>query len=355
MFSKQEGLSLVEMMIAVALASVLGMTGYSLYQFSKKNSDRMMDDIQTTITRLGASAVIKRDLSAADLSFNFLNILDDKKLPFFTLSKNQYCKHNKCSREITLSLSANEDISKPVYFIVRKSLLNEVQKLTVHPKAVFDGTVYGGINWQFNSPMYSLSQNHFPQTSWIADRLMLVSSENDFFDCNISSMSNKSSICQLECSGTCDFTIKRPYRFLGVVAPEPSKDLNAIIIDNKDDLLLKNYDVCRPNKTNGCASHIKANVTTTRNLYENLPYTPGADDRTSIYHVEVVKYYLQRENKTTHLMRALGSYKSGRVKFDHAVKIMTGLEAVIFNRVNISNPSIEYRFITAKGEKISNN
>lgn len=345
---KQKGFSLVEMMIAVSLAAILGIGGYSLYIYSKKNTDRISEDIHTAITRLGASSILKKDLSAAELSFNFLNITDDNGLPFFTLAKNQYCKHDECSRELTLSASEENKTSKPIYFILRKSYLNETQKLTVHPKSVFNGKNYAGINWQYDSAMYSLSRKHFPLTSWEEGRMMLVSSENDFYDCNLSSKSNKSSTCLIECNnpGKCDFSIKRPFRFLGVVAPTPSQDLTDLTIENSNSLLLRDYNVCRPNKDNGCANHIQANVTSSKTLYEKLPYIPGADDRTSIYHVNVVKYYLEYSDDKVHLYRSLGEVEGGRVKFGKGIKIMTGLKSIVFSRANVSNPSIEYRFIT---------
>jgi len=350
MKSNQQGFTLVEMIIAMGLATILGVSGYSLYLYSKKNTNRISDDIQTTITRLGASSILKRDLSAAELSFNYINVLDDKGLPFFTHAKNQYCRHDECSRELTLALSPEEKRSKAIYFIIRKSLLNETQKLTIHPKSVFNGKNYEGINWRHDSPTHSLSREHFPLTSWEENRVMLVSSENDFYDCNLSSKSNSSSQCRLECgvSGQCDFTIKRPYRFLGVVNGKPSRDLSEVVVDNSNNLLLRNYNVCRPSKNNSCASYIPVTINSSKNLYEKLPYIPGIDDRTSIYYVDVVKYYLEKSDNTNNvnLMRALGSYEGGRIKFDHAVNIMSGINAMVFSRVNISNPVIEYKFIT---------
>lgn len=356
MISNQRGYSLVEMMIALALATVLGLSGYSLYEYSKKNTDRISDNIQVAITRLGASSILKRDLSAAELSFNYINILDDKNLPFFTHAKDQYCKHNACSRNITLKIKKGEKISRPIYFIIRKSLINEAQKLTVNPRSVFNGSNYAGINWQHNSDIHSISRKHFPLTSWEPKRLMVVRSENDFFDCNLSSKSNTSTMCRIECptSGTCDFTIKRPYQFLGVVQDEPAIDMREVSVDNSAKLFLKDYNICRPSKTDKCASYIPVVINNTRNLYEKLPYIPGADDRTSIYNVEIVKYYLEEsDNNNVNLMRALGSYEGGRVTFKHSIKIMTGLSSVIFSRVNISNPVIEYKFVTTN-KRVSN-
>lgn len=353
MINKQQGFSLVEVMVATALAAVLGVSGYSLYEYAKKSTDRVSDGIQMSIARLGASSILKRDLSSAELSFNYININDDKGNAFFTHAKHQYCRHKDCSRELTLEIKGSDTVSKPIYFIIRKSLINETQKLSVHPRSVFNGHLYAGINWRHNEPTYSLSRDHFPITSWEEKRLMMVASENDFFDCNLSSKSSNASTCIIDCasSGQCDYSIKRPFKFLGMVANKPSIDMNEVRVDSSSNLLLRNYDICRPNKVNSCASKIPANLTTTKEFYEKLPYTPGADERTNLYYVEIVKYYLVKSDPPSKegvsLVRALGSYSSGNVKFEHPVKIMSGLTAVKFSRVNVSNPVIEYQFISA--------
>lgn len=356
MIRKEQGFSLLEITVSVALFGLVGFAAYSLYEYSKKQTNKSTDEIMDSIARLGASSIIQRDLSTSDLSFNFINIPDNNGLSFFTLAKNQYCRHAKCARELTLQLPEDKNISRPIYFITKKTNLNEVQKVAIHPRSVFDGTIYAGINWRYNSDSYSISRDKFPLTIWEPNRLIVLSSETEFYDCGLSSQLNNSKSCQIECSesGMCDFSIKRPYRFIGVVQPHPSIDLQDIQVPESSNLFIKSFNVCRPDKNGGCATNIQTNLNTPKNFYEKLPYVPGSDDRTSLYNVELVKYHLERVNSDTHLVRTVGQHKGNQITFGNPIKIMSGIKAIVFSRVNVSNPVIEYKFnMYRKNQKLN--
>ena len=356
MIRKEQGFSLLEVMVSVALFGLVGFAAYSLYEYSKNQTNKSTDEIMDSIARLGASSIIQKDLSTSDLSFNFVNVTDDSGFSFFTLAKNQYCRHDKCARELTLQLPEDKDTSKAIYFVTKKTNLNEVQKLAVHPRSVFNGTMYSGINWKYDSDAYSISREKFPLTIWEANRLMVLSSETEFYDCGLSSKLNNSTSCQIECavSGMCDFSVKRPYRFIGVVEPRPSIDLQDIKVLEAPNLFIKNFNVCRPNKNGGCATNISTNLSSSKNFYEKLPYVPGSDDRTSLYNVELVKYHLERANSDTHLVRTVGQLQGNQITFGNPIKIMSGIKAIIFSRVNVSNPVIEYKFnMYRKNQKLN--
>jgi Tfp pilus assembly protein PilV len=79
----QKGMSLVEMMVAGAITVGLGLVALNMKTFTERETTRQNLDIQSTISRYGGAMVLMHDLSASEMSFNFLNMKDDNDLPFF--------------------------------------------------------------------------------------------------------------------------------------------------------------------------------------------------------------------------------------------------------------------------------
>lgn len=354
-FRQQQGFTLLEITITLALSGALALAAYSLYNYTNKNTKDSMFEITESVARLNAASIIQKDLSNAELSFNFLNIPDDNSSSFFIHAKNQYCRHKQCARTLTLKPSSGKSKGKSIYLVVKKTNLNEVQTLSIHPRSVFQSSTYAGINWQFNSPTHSISRDKFPLTSWEENRIMLLSSESEFFDCNISSMSSNAKTCQIECNqpGQCDYAIKRSFRFLGIVQPKPSIDLSPLTIKENTSLLSRAFNVCRPNKDNSCAAKIPVTIKDPKSFFEYLPYTPGLDERSNLHLVDIIKYHLIEEGSTNgekeiSLARSIGTIQGNQIIFGHSVKIMSGLDSVVFSRSNISNPVIEYKFKSSR-------
>ncbi len=356
------GFSLLEMTIAIGLSGFLATIGYNLYLFATKETNALSEDIMVTIARFGASKVITRDLSGAEPSFNYLNLADDTGLPFYTFAKNEYCRQEKCSRQLTLEIKPGEMKSRSMYFIVKKSLGKEIQRLSVHPRSVFKpDKSFGGVNWQHTSEQYSISKSNLPESPWIENRIMMLTSEVEFFDCYTSVMQmNNTGTCRVTCSisGTCDYAVKRPFKMLGVVNKSPSADLSYYPINGKEGLLKTNYRVCRPDKDFKCMGvvDIPNGIKSTKTFYEKLPFIPGTDDRTVLTPVEVVEYYLEKPTKEAldHqvlLKRAKASFSNGSIKFEKPLTLMSGIKSIVFSRKNVSNPVVEYKLRKVRMKK----
>lgn len=360
--NNNRGFSLLEVVIAVGLTGFLATVGYNLYQFATKETAVLSEDIMVTMARFGASRVLTRDLSGAEPSFNYVNVNDDDGLPFFTLAKNEYCRQEKCERKLTLELKTGQTRSKSIYFIVKKSVGKEIQRLSVHPRSVFKpDKSYGGPNWQYSSTQYSISKSNLPESPWIEKRLMMLTSEVEFFDCNTSILkTNFTGTCRITCptSGTCEYAVKRPFKMLGVVDKSPSADMTYYPIDNNESLLQTKYRICRPDQEFKCIGEVDltGGIKSTKTFYEKLPYIPGTDDRTVLSPVEIVEYYLEKPSKEAQdhqilLKRARASFSDGAIKFDAPLTLMSGIQAVVFSRANISNPVIEYKLRKVRMKK----
>lgn len=354
MIKNNRGFSLLEIVIALALTGFLGMVGFNLYQFSTKETAVISEDIMVTIARFGASRILTRDLSGAEPSFNYINIDDDSGLPFFTLAKNEYCRQEKCSRKLTLELKEGQKKSNSIYFIVKKSVGKETQKLSISPRHVFKtNNTFGGINWRHNSDEYSISKSKVPDSPWEPNRIVMLSSEIEFFDCNSSVLKmNHTGPCQISCSisGSCNYAVKRPLKMLGVVAPDPSADMNYVAIEGNPNLLATKYNICRPDKNLNCIGKIDilSGVHSTKTFYEKLPYIPGTDPRTVISPVEIVEYYLERpshesDDHLIELKRTTASFNGSSLKFGKSLTLMSGIKSIVFTRSNVSAPVIEYK------------
>ncbi len=355
MINNNRGFSLLEVVIAMALSGFLAMVGYNLYQFANKETAILSEDILVTIARFGASRILTRDLTGAEPSFNYISLDDDDGLPFFTLAKNEYCRQEKCSRQLTLEIKAGQKKSRSIYFIVRKTIGKEIQRYSINPEDVFKvGTdkSFGGINWEHATDR-TISKSVVPESPWEPNRIIMLSSEIEFFDCNTTVLKmNNTGTCRVSCSisGSCDYAVKRPFKMLGVVDPAPSADMTFVSINGNSSLLATKYNICRPDKDLNCIGKIDISqgIHTTKTFYENLPYIPGTDPRTILSPVEVVEYYLERPSAESHdhlieLKRSTASLNGSSLKFGKSLTLMSGIKSVVFNRTNVSTPVIEYK------------
>jgi hypothetical protein len=87
-----------------------------------------------------------------------------------------------------------------------------------------------------------------------------------------------------------------------------------------------------------------------------MPYIPGSDNLASITPVELVRYHLERPNPGSpdnhiFLARSAATIDGGELSFERAHVLMTGIQSIVFTRKNVSNPTIEYKFIKVRYQK----
>lgn len=362
---KQNGFSMIEMMVSLGLAGIATMIVYNIYEFSQKETRILSEDIINTIARFGASRVLTYDLLSAEPSFNYVNMADDNERPFFALAKNEFCRSEKCKRKLTLEITRGQTKSKSFYIIVKRPQGKESLKFSIEPDSVYGADKqYSAINWRKTDVNFSISKSSDrPDSPWQKERLLMLTSEMDFYDCNAPVMSMSGGSCMITCPdpGKCNFVTKRPFRMLGAVNAD-ELDMSFYKIEGAPSNILKtSYDICRPDKNNNCLGRIDltSGLTSTRLFYEKLPYIPGNDNRTSLAPVEVVKYWLERPNAQSgdhmiQLMRSKATFVGGKIEFQKPIILMNGLQSIVFSRVNISNPIIEYKLKKVRMKKSLN-
>lgn len=358
---RESGISMMELTVAMALMAFVGYAAFNYSDHMRKESSFMTEDLQNMISHFGASKVMTKDITGADGTFNFINLADDNGLPFFILARNELCKNDKCSRHFTLEIPEGQIKSKPFYLLVKKPIGPESLKFTIEPTFVYgNNNRYAAMNWRVDNENESISKANRPESPWQKNRLLLVESEMDFYDCLTRTESmNPDNSCPLTCNpaGSCNYVVKRPLHFLGVVNKD-ERDLSYVHVQETPNLLRTRYKLCRPGVSGNCRGLIdlSSGVHSPQTYYEKLPYIPGGDNRTSITPVELIRYHLERKTPTSldhtiQLKRTPATIVGNRLEFQNSLILMSGIKALEFTRVSISNPTIEYKMHKVKARK----
>ena len=362
----QAGVTLVEMVVTLGVMSILGLIIVNVSRYADRQTKIQIEDVQTMIAKLGASKVITQDLANSTPSFNYINIPDDLNQttprPFFVYPKNEFCQEtggNVCRREYKLTIPPGEIRSKPFFIITIRGFKQERLKFPVSVETdVYTSTsprTYIGIN----HPQNIIVNNIVEESPWMKGRLMMLISNNDYYDCynKVKTMANTSA-CTVTCAipGTCDYVAKREFKMLGVVNDD-QKDMSFYPVDERPLLLKTNYSICSVNESMNCSgTNILANLTSTAELFNKMPFSPGLDNGASLSPVELIRYHLERPapNSPDHqirLFRSMASISGSELSFERAHILMTGLQSIVFTRPNISNPTIEYKIIKARTQQ----
>ncbi|MFP5386258.1 MAG: type II secretion system protein J [Bacteriovoracia bacterium] len=360
--SVQSGFSLMEMVVTLALVSFLGLLVIGFYDYSTTQTNIQVESVHTMIEKLGASKVISNDLSGALPSFNYINLEDDldpsNPRPFFVLAKNEYCQggsSTRCQRQFKLEIPEGKTFSKPFFLITVKGFRNELINFprSIEKDVFTSGPpyTYKGLN-DPSKPETNISKGSFPESPWIKGRMMMLTSNEQFFDCfnKVHSVQDSTS-CTLTCatSGACNYVAKRELKMLGVVK-EDEKDLNFYAVAKHPNLLKNKYYLCNINDKLGCENHVDltAGIKSSQELFEKMPFSPGLNNGAFLTPVELVRYHLEKPSPTSRddeirLFRSVAIVSGTSLSFQRAHILMTGIKSFVFSRVNVSNPTIEYK------------
>lgn len=362
----QRGVTLVEMVVTLGVVSILGLIIVNVSRYAERQAKIQIEDVQTMISKLGASKVITRDLANSTPSFNYINLEDDLNegtpRPFFVFAKNEYCQEsagNICKREFKLTIPDGQTLSKPFFVISVRGYNKEKLKFPISTETdVYSSSTpktYIGLNHTANK----ISKDDVPESPWMKGRLIILTSNNDYYDCynKVRTLTDNSS-CPITCStpGTCDYVAKREFKMLGIVNND-EKDLTFHAVSSRPNLLKTNYSICAVNESMGCSgTNISANITSSQTLFEKMPFSPGLDNGSTFSPVELIRYHLERPaaNSPDHqirLFRSVASLSGSTLSFESAHILMTGLQSIVFTRPNISNPTIEYKIIKARTQQ----
>ncbi len=355
----QNGFTMVEMSVALALTAVLGMVIYGVMNYTNRQSKIQTENIQDLILRYGASKVLVRDIANAAPTFNYINIKDDDNLPFFVYSQNEYCQPAAaCSRKFTMEIPANNTLSEPIFFLSVKGGSDEMIRFGIDPSMTFDGSTnsYLGVNYEkVVDSTTGISKDIIPESPWVEDRIVLLQSANSFYDCS-STVNTFSPDPAGNCNVTgTNFATTRQMKMLGKVNSDEI-DMTFYAVASRPNLLKNKYNICRPDQNLNCVINpntANLTITTSKDLIENMPYIPGSDNLASITPVELIRYHLERPAANSPdtkivLMRSVATIVGGQLSFERAHVLMSGIQSIVFTRKNVSNPTIEYKLIKVR-------
>lgn len=359
----QTGFTMVEMMITLGLTAFMGAMVYSVVQWADKETQAETESLLGLTQRFGSTKVLARDIANSTPSLNYINIKDDAGRPFFVFPSREYCLNANCERVFTLKINSGQVVSEPLFFIVVSGLTSEILNLGVDSRMTFDTSAnFLGVNWEKSSnPSLGISKSVEPSSPWIKGRLFMLESVNHFYDCESSTQlftPPVSSNCDVKSppSGVVNFSAARPLKMIGTVNGD-EKDMTFTPVKNRSDLLKTKYQLCRPGVTSSCVvtSNFSGglDIKSSKKLFENMPFIPGSDNQASLVPVELIRYHLERPTPNSPdskivLMRSSATIVGGELSFERAHVLMTGIQSVVFTRPNISNSTIDYRFIKGR-------
>lgn len=354
----QRGLSMIEAIIAMGLFGVLALAVTQFSRKSEKQIEVASERINNTVARLGGSKVMINDIAVSMASFDLLNILDDRGMPFFVYSRSELCMpastdKERCSRKIVLSIPKGEVRSKPFFLIINKGYPSERLQTELSPRRMFAGGTYQSFNPDAADSNLTIAKTASrPDSPWDAGRLILISSVNSFYDCHSMAHGSVGATCDIKCPvpGTCDHATERPLALLGIVKKD-YLDLQPVAVEKQPSLLKTNYLIClKPTCSSSSAKRLE--VVSTKDLIEGLPYLPGLNNNVSYSPVQMVRYHLERPSADAPdhkilLMRSVSTIVGSSISFAKAHILSSGVQGVEFFRENISHPNIKFKLIVA--------
>ena len=357
---RQSGFTMIELTVTLALTAVLGISISGVMKYANRQTKIQTEDIQSLIMRYGASKVLVRDMANAAPSFNYINFKDDNNLPFFVYSQGEACTNAACSRKLTMSIANGATKSNPLFLLTVNGRIDEMIRFGINPTDAFDATSssYIGVN-PAPTATTGISKTVISSSPWEKGRIVFLQTTNSFFDC--SSMVNNfsptpSGSCPITCQGACtDFAVSRQLKMIGVVNNN-EEDMTYTPVLFQPSLFKKAFSICRPDQ-NSCPIKIPIpNLNSARKLFEKMPYIPGSDNLATITPVELVRYHLERPTANSPdnqiiLARSAATIVGGKLSFERAHGLMTGIQSIVFTRKNVSNPTIEYKLIKVRYQK----
>lgn len=312
-----KGFSLVEMMVAVGLSSIVFLAAVGLFKVVNRDTDLSVNILDTAINNLEAETIVKKDLILAKHSFNRLLVVDDQKKYFFDYLMEQSCP-DQCQRTVTLELPKGEgEISRPMYFLTTHPISNNAT--FYYPGTAFDDV--GDLEFISLNKKGILSND--PHGPWRKGSLLLLYSSTQLNDLN----------------GDLSFATISP-SFLGWV------------MNDRDGGILK-PEVLRGLYRSETLYNGKREVNNDEEAFlRRLPYTAGLGNYLLIENVRIVRYQLIAEKKKGNILGRLhravlnsdGSWTDRPIAF--------GLNKVIFARTSIDSPAISIDMIKTTATKL---
>ncbi len=338
---KNQGLSLIELTIAVGLATFLMLTATKFVGTSDKQIKIDQENIEQFILKAGSDLIIQQDLLGARPSLNNVFLPENKRFFYYDPYKN--CEQTNGPKECAISnyelkFPAGKKES-PIFYLLTSSKGTIRFEITPH-RAFNSAKTYKGLNYPHDPAKFKdLTASTTNPTPWIKDFAVLLYSSIEYKDPKIEN-------------------ILTPMIFLG----SPSNDgkcktsmfagQTTMLAPIKDPLgIIRDY---HPNFTEAQKYLSAAKIKTEKDFLENIFIKEAIPFSLFLENVELISYQLIKDNiKDPHgrLVRskALLVCKGGQFTFSFKEKdkvnsfaILDKVEAVTFFREGLNSPIISY-------------
>ncbi|MBI5139417.1 prepilin-type N-terminal cleavage/methylation domain-containing protein [Candidatus Nomurabacteria bacterium] len=317
------GFSLIEILITAAIGGILFAATFHLMGLFSTTLMVEEKGVANLATELVALKWISNDLFRAGVSFNTVNVNDDRGKPFFDFLSDSKCISSKtedCERLISLTLEG--DNPRPsIYFLLEDK--KKYQSILYPPIKAYDivnNTLF------FNS----LNKNGFLDQMapglWSDNQFLLLYSPID--QRPIPSSANIIP----------DFSSVVPAQRLVFFGRVLGKQMIGETFNN----ILRNTHPLDHNLVID-----QADI-----FLRKLPSIGGPATIAFLELAQMIRYQLERTNSggksTYQLMRSVAKvFQNGSVGFDTGNIVATNIQTVVFKRENISSPVIKFSVVVA--------
>ncbi len=319
----QKGFTLSEILVGVALMSIVGMVAASFFVFSAKTQTQITNEIEDKTDNIIAERMLLKDLKLSEPSFNNLLVADDKGLAFFAFDSERNSKTLDASpRALTLQIAGKKEFS----FMVVNDKLGGTLMYT--PSAAYN-IPYIPKDPNVAAPLNFISLNK------VNNGKNTVKSANPLFWSLgvILMLDTPAMVREMTTFGP---NYNRPARspiFVGVVQGDGETKLVPIALAN----FLDKTNPMYPNET----------IDSEDSFLREIPPMGGAAPLVRLKAVSIIKYYVEQDSKTNKVNLWRSVYDGAN--FSSGAMIASDIEKVEFSRKD-PHDSVIYFNIVRKGK-----
>ncbi|MDG0815886.1 PilW family protein [Bdellovibrio svalbardensis] len=319
----QKGFSLSEVLVGVALMSIVGMVAASFFVFSKKAQTEITNEIEDKTDSIIAERMLLKDLKYSEPSFNNVLVKDDKGLAFFAFDSERSSRTlDDMPRMLTLQMAGKKEFS---FLIVNDKLGGS---LMYTPSAAYN------IPYVPKDPNVAAPLNFVSLNKMNNGKNTVKSANAMLWNPGVILMLDTPAMVREMTQFGPNYS--RPARspiFVGVVQGEGETRLAPIALTEFIDKTNPMY----PNET----------IENEDSFLREIPPMGGAAPLVRLKAVSIIKYYIEQDNRTgkVNLWRSMFDGRN----FTGGAMIASDIEKIEFSRKD-PHDSVIYFNIVRKGK-----
>lgn len=308
----QNGFTLAELVVGIALLGILGMVSAAFFLFTAKTKNQITNEIEDKVDNIIAERMILRDLKYSEPSFNNVLVRDDLGYPFFDFVYDRTMSSmNTGKRTYTLDINGKREFT----FMITNERLGATIMYT---------------------PSLAYTIGNPPTNPHIASDLTFVSLNRNneitkvnprFWNPGVMLMLDTPAMVRQMTTAGPDYS--RPARspiFVGIVTSGGESRLTPLALPN---FINRNHPLY-PNET----------VNSEDGFLRELPPLGGAAAIVRLKAVSVVKYYLDKDSVGNHFNLYRATFDGQ--KFSTGQLFAAKVQKVVFSRNSVHDGVIYY-------------